>query len=81
MRQSDRQRVSPLAGTFVRYTSREARECSPQNKEGYIFTIKKKGNERREDYHLPDSWADFKAYIISSSFDSVWFNWDYHAVI
>ena len=26
----------------MRYTSREARECSPQNKEGYIFTIKKK---------------------------------------
>ena len=26
----------------MRYTSREARECSPENREGYIFIIKKK---------------------------------------
>ena len=32
----------------MRYTSREARECSPQNKEGYIFTIKKKKEMRGE---------------------------------
>ena len=54
----------------MRATSRQARECSPENKEGYIFIMKEKVG-RGEDHFLPHFWVDVKAYIISSSFNPV----------
>ena len=65
---------------LVRDTSGQAREHSPENKEGYIFIIKEKVG-RGEDNLLPHFWADVKAYILSSSFDPIWSNWDCHGAI
>ena len=48
----------------MRDSSGQARECRPENKEGYTFIIKEKVG-RGEDHPLPQSWADPKA----SSFD------------
>ena len=59
----------------MRDTSWTAGEHSPENKEGYIFIIKEKVG-RGEHHLLPQSWADVKAYIISSSFDPSWSNPD-----
>ena len=56
----------------VRDTSRQAREHSPEIKEGYIFIIKEK--VEWEENHLSHSWVDVKAYLISSSFDCIWSN-------
>ena len=64
----------------MRDTSELAKECSPENKEGYIFIIKIK-MERGEDHLLPRSWADVKIHIISSSFDPAWSKWDCHGTI
>lgn len=60
---------------LVRDTSRQARECSPESKECYIFIVKKKkwGSE--------DSWVDAKVYIISSFFGPIWSNWDCRGAI
>ena len=62
---------------LVRDTSWQAREYSPENKEGYVFIIREK-LEQEEDYLLPHSWVDIKAYIIISSFDPIRSNWDCH---
>ena len=65
----------------MRDTSGLARErSSPEKKEGYIFIIKEKVG-RGEDNLLPHSWVDVKAYIISSSFGPLRFNWDCHGTI
>ena len=64
---------------LVRNTSRQARECSPENKEGYVFIIKEKVDW--EENHLSHSWVDVKAYLISSSFDPIWSNWECHGTI
>ena len=58
----------------VRDTSRQAREHSPEDKEGYVFVIK-------EDHPLPHFWVDVKAYVIISSFDPILFNWGCHGTI
>ena len=43
LRQSNRQRVSLLAqDMYESDIGRQARECSPENPEGYIFIIKEK---------------------------------------
>ena len=42
----------------MRDTSRQARECSPKNKEGYIFIIKEKVDW--EENHLSHSWVDVR---------------------
>ena len=54
----------------MRDSSGQARERSPKNEEGYVFIIKEKVG-RGEDHLLPHSWADVKAYIISSFFDPI----------
>ena len=64
----------------MRVTSGPAREHSPEYKEGCFFIIKENVG-RGEDHLLPHSWADVKAYIISSSFRPIWFNWDCHGAI
>ena len=64
----------------MRETSGQARERSPENKEGYIFIIQGKVG-RGEDHLPPHSSVDVKAYIISSSFDPVRFNRDCHGAI
>ena len=65
----------------MRDTSGLARECSsPENKECYIFIIKEEVG-RGEHHLLPHSWADVKAYIITSSFGPMWFNSDGHGSI
>ena len=53
----------------MRDTSRQARQHSPENKEGYIFIIREKVERQGEDRPLPHFWIDVKVYIISSSFD------------
>ena len=51
---------------LVRDGSGQAKEHSPENKDGYIFIIKEKMG-RGQDHLLPHFWVDIKAYIISSS--------------
>ena len=53
----------------MRDTSRQARQHSPENKEGYIFIIREKVERQGEDHSLPHFWIDVKVYVISSSFD------------
>ena len=53
----------------MRYTSRQARQHSPENKEGYIFIIREKMERQGEDHPLPHFWIDVKVYIISSCLD------------
>ena len=65
---------------LVRDTSGQARECSPENKEGYIFIVKEKVG-RGEDHLLPHFGVDIKAYIISSPLYPIWSNWDHHSTI
>ena len=48
-------------------------------KEDYIFQINEKVR-KGENHFLLHSWADVKAYIISSSFDPIWSNQDCHSV-
>lgn len=64
----------------MRDPSRQAREHSLQDKEGYIFIIQE--TVRRGVNHLlPHVWIDVKVYIISSPFNSLWSNWDCHGTI
>ena len=66
----------------MRDTSRQARESSPENKEGNTFIIKEKAAGMGGEGHLlPHSWADVKAYIINSSFGPIWLNQDHHGAI
>ena len=57
---------------LVRDTSRQARECSSEDKEGCIFIIKEKVGS--EEDHLLSPKVDIKAYIISFSFVPIWSN-------
>ena len=54
----------------MRDPSRQAREHSPENNEGYIFIIQEK--VRRVNHLLHHFWTDVKAYIISSPFYVIW---------
>ena len=63
----------------MRDPGRQAKEHSPENKEGYICIIQEK--VRRVNHLLPHIWIDVKAYIIRSSFNSIWSHWGCHGTI
>ena len=61
----------------MRDSSRQAKERSLENTEGYTFIIKEKVDVERTTF-FPHFWVNVKAYIISFSFDPILSNGDLH---